>query len=132
MRHAHPNLYLVFLMVGIVAFGNGLAVALTDPRMPLWMPAQFVGSVFMVAGAVAVAAVSVSMKVNPNAVLVGKVALAVVAMQSMAMAVGLTEHFGSPDAVTASLDRPIMYLAFAAMCVVCIREPPTNPATATE
>lgn len=132
MRHSHPNMYLVFMMLGIVAFANGLGMAITDPRMPAWMPSGPVGAIYAAAGVVAVIAASVRSKINPQTVKLGKLALAVCAVQSMAMAAGLLHHFGTPQAVTQSIDRPIMYIAYAVMCVSTIREPPANPVTATE
>lgn len=131
MRQSHPNMFIVFTMLGVVAFATGMGMALTTPRMPTWMSPEPVGALYAACGVVAVIAAMVPSKRNPTMVRSGKVALGLCASLSMAMAWGLIQHFGTPRAVTQSLDRPILYVAFAVMCLAVIREPPSNPVTAS-
>ena len=124
--------YLVFVVLGAVAVVNGIATAMTDPRMPTWMPSTPVGAVYAASGAVSILAASVRSRAIPQPVLIGKLALGVCAAQSMALATGLLHRFGTPNAITQSIDRPIMYIAYALVCLVIIREPPSNPVTSTD
>lgn len=131
MRHSHPNMFQAVVTRGLIAVVNGVLLAATDPRMPTWMPSDLIGTVFIVCGALAVLSALVSSHLHPRMVHVGKVAFVVLTATSSAMAYGLIQHFGTPTAVTQSIDRPIMYIAYALMCIATIREPPLNPITAT-
>lgn len=124
MRHTHPNLYLAYAAFALLSIALGLNFFFLTPAfMPLSIPEYWIGSILLICGVTKGAALITN---RPPDLVRASMALTVIIYSFWAGALAF-DFFRLSQT---SLQLPLTYAGLAALGLVLLREPYTNPATA--
>lgn len=121
LRKTHVNLFLYIVMSSFVSAGLAIIMFVSNPRLPAILPSVPVGIVFLI-----VTAMKMYGCTTRKRLIIAKIGLVWSLVTKCCIAGGLFIGYGT---ITASLDRPWLYLASALVDLPSLREPYANPMT---
>lgn len=124
MKRLHPGLYRATLMTGTAHVVIGVVMAVRPSRMPSYLPSSACSVVMLTLG-VWILLGAYDMRFYP----LWRLGTALSILWCIWVATGLFVGYGTgPEAVTQSLDRPLLWLYLGARSFAPLMEVPINPA----